>query len=51
MERENNEGNAAYGVIVTKPDGSRIEVHLDQNNSVLGTQPAGQDRDNDSDQG
>ncbi|MGQ4600017.1 PepSY domain-containing protein [Nocardia sp. R6R-6] len=36
-----NEGNIAYGVDVTKTDGTRVEVHLDQNYAYLGTENHG----------
>jgi uncharacterized membrane protein YkoI len=38
VERENNEGAAYYGVLVTKTDGSQVEVHLDQGFHFLGTE-------------
>ena len=38
VEHETNEGAAYYGVIVTKPDGTKVEVHEDQNFKVLGTE-------------
>ena len=38
VERENNEGNAYYGVLVTKTDGTQLEVHLDQVFHFLGTE-------------
>jgi hypothetical protein len=37
VEPETTEG-AAYGVTVTKTDGSKLEVHEDQNFKVLGTE-------------
>jgi hypothetical protein len=37
VEPETSEG-AAYGVTVTKTDGSKVEVHEDQNFKVLGTE-------------
>lgn len=40
--------NATYGVDVARPDGSRVEVHLDGANRVLGTQPAGPGTDGDT---
>ena len=49
VDAEAGEGKAAYGVLVTKSDGSKVEVHLDKNFAVLNTQPAGQDRDRGSD--
>lgn len=30
VETETGEGAAAYGVLVTRPDGTRVEVHLDR---------------------
>jgi len=41
--RMGSDGGAAYDVDVTKPDGTRLDVRLDRNFAVLGTQPAGQD--------
>ena len=38
VEKETNEGAAYYGVLVTKADGSRVEVHLDQGFHFLGTE-------------
>jgi hypothetical protein len=38
VEKETNEGAAYYGVLVTKTDGSRVEVHLDQGFHFLGTE-------------
>ncbi len=38
VERETNEGAAYYGVLVTKTDGTQIEVHLDQGFHFLGTE-------------
>ena len=37
-ERESNEGAAYYGVLVTKPDGTQVEVHLDQGLHFVGTE-------------
>jgi hypothetical protein len=51
VEAESDEGNAAYGVIVTKPDGSQVEVHLDRNYQVLDTEPADQDGDDEGGDG
>ncbi|BBZ15891.1 PepSY domain-containing protein [Mycolicibacterium gadium] len=45
VETETNEGVAAYGVDVTKPDGTVVEVHLDKDMKVLGTEPADQDEE------
>ncbi|PXY16724.1 hypothetical protein BA062_38485 [Prauserella flavalba] len=47
VDAETNEGAAVYGVTVTKPDGSAVEVHLDKDFHVLGTQAPDQDRDGD----
>jgi hypothetical protein len=38
VEQETNEGAAYYGVTVTKADGTKVEVHEDQNFKVLGTE-------------
>ncbi|OBA75194.1 hypothetical protein A5641_24440 [Mycobacterium sp. 1554424.7] len=38
VERETNEGAAYYGVLVTKTDGTQLEVHLDQGFHFLGTE-------------
>ena len=38
VESETNEGAAVYGVIVTKSDGTKLEVHLDKNYHFLGTE-------------
>ncbi|MEE6140347.1 PepSY domain-containing protein [Mycobacterium sp. 050128] len=38
VEKESNEGAAYYGVLVTKTDGSRVEVHLDQGFRFVGTE-------------
>ncbi len=38
VEKETNEGAAYYGVLVTKPDGAQVEVHLDQGFRFLGTE-------------
>jgi len=38
VEKETNEGAAYYGVLVTKTDGSQVEVHLDQGFHFLGTE-------------
>ncbi|AGL26084.1 hypothetical protein J113_04315 [Mycobacterium tuberculosis CAS/NITR204] len=40
VETETGEGAAAYGVLVTRPDGTRVEVHLDRDFRVLDTEPA-----------
>ena len=51
VEAETDEGAVAYGVAVTKPDGSVVEVHLDRGFHVLGTQAPGQEADTDGDDG
>ncbi|AXB45294.1 MULTISPECIES: PepSY domain-containing protein [Pseudonocardiaceae] len=51
VETETDEGAAAYGVTVTKPDGSTVEVHLDSTFHVVGTEAPGQDHDADGDEG
>jgi hypothetical protein len=38
VEGESNEGAAVYGVIVTKSDGTKLEVHLDRSYNFLGTE-------------
>lgn len=38
VEKETNEGVAYYGVVVTKPDGTQVEVHLDQGFHFVGTE-------------
>jgi len=38
VEKETNEGAAYYGVLVTKTDGTQVEVHLDQGFHFLGTE-------------
>lgn len=47
VDQETGEGAAFYGVKITKPDGTAVEVHLDQNFRVLGTQPVGPGGDDD----
>jgi uncharacterized membrane protein YkoI len=47
VDRESGEGNAAYGVTVSKPDGTKVEARLGAGFAVLGVRPAGQDRDGD----
>jgi len=37
VEKETDAG-AAYGVLVTKTDGTQVEVHLDQGFHLLGTE-------------
>ncbi|WP_432850594.1 hypothetical protein ACQPXB_21635 [Amycolatopsis sp. CA-161197] len=49
VEAQNEGGHAAYGVLVTKPDHSTVEVFLDQGFHVLGT--GFPDRDGDGDEG
>lgn len=51
VQQESDQGNAAYGVQVTKPDGSQVDVQLDKSFHVLGTQPAGQDGNDGNDGG
>jgi len=46
--RTESVAGAAYGVDVTQPDGTKLDVRLDRNFTVLGTQPAGQDTGGDS---
>jgi hypothetical protein len=42
VEQETGEApGVVYGVAVTKPDGTKVEVHQDQNFHVLGIVPAG----------
>ncbi len=38
VERETDEGTAYYGVLVTKADGTQVEVHLDQGFHFVGTE-------------
>ncbi|WP_197515193.1 PepSY domain-containing protein [Mycobacterium sp. 1245805.9] len=38
VEKETNEGAAYYGVLITKTDGTQVEVHLDQGFHFLGTE-------------
>jgi hypothetical protein len=45
VEAETNEGAAAYGVIVTKSDGTKLEVHLDKGYNFLGTEAPDKDDD------
>jgi hypothetical protein len=47
VDTDNDQSGAAYGVTVTKPDASAVEVHLDNAFHVLGIAPAGQDGDDD----
>jgi len=49
--RAESDGGAVYGVDVTKPDGTRLDVRLDRTFTVLGTQPAGQDTGGDGGDG
>jgi hypothetical protein len=45
VERETNEGAAYYGVLVTKADGTQVEVHLDQAFHFVGTEAPDADND------
>jgi hypothetical protein len=45
VESETNEGAAVYGVVVTKSDGTKLEVHLDKNYHFLGTEAPDSDND------
>ena len=38
VESETNEGAAVYGVVITKSDGTKLEVHLDKDYHFLGTE-------------
>lgn len=49
VDQETGEGGVVYGVTVTRPDGTAVEVRLDKDFHVLDPQPAGHDHDNDSD--
>lgn len=49
VDQETGENATVYGVTVTKPDGTAVEVHLDKDFHVLGTQPAGHDHSDDDD--
>ncbi len=49
--RAESGGGAAYGVDVTQSDGTRLDVRLDRNFAVLGSQPAGQDAGGDGGDG
>ncbi len=49
--RAESDGGAPYGVDVTKPDGTRLDVRLDRNFAVLGSQPAVQDAGGDGGDG
>jgi len=49
--RAESDGGAAYGVDVTQPDGTRLDVRLDRNFAVLGAQPVGQDTGGDGGDG
>ena len=39
VDQEIGEGAVAYGVAVTKSDGSKVEVHLDKNFQIRGAVP------------
>lgn len=45
VEKETGEGDAVYGVTVTKSDGTKLEVHLDKDFHTLGTEAPGGDDD------
>ncbi|HME15847.1 MAG TPA: hypothetical protein VKG83_10445 [Mycobacterium sp.] len=45
VEAETNEGAAVYGVIVTRSDGTKLEVHLDKGYNFLGTEAPDKDDD------
>jgi len=47
VDQETDEATAVYGVTVSNPDGTAVEVHLDKDFHVLGTQPAGRDDSDD----
>lgn len=47
VEAQNEGGNAAYGVAVTKPDHNTVEVFLDKDFHVLGTGVPGREGDGD----
>ena len=49
VDQETGEGGVVYGVTVTRPEGTAVEVRLDKDFHVLDTQPAGHYHDNDSD--
>jgi hypothetical protein len=49
VDQQTGEGGVVYGVTVTRPDGTAVEVRLDKDFHVLDTQPAGHYHDNDSD--
>lgn len=44
-DSDSDEGNAAYDVAVTKPDGSTVTVQLDRNDHLLSVRPADQQPD------
>ncbi|MFJ9371163.1 hypothetical protein ACIRRA_43110 [Nocardia sp. NPDC101769] len=44
-EKETGEGNAVYGVTVTKSDGTKLEVHLGKDFHSFGTEAPGTDDD------
>lgn len=41
VDQETGEGGVVYGVTVTRPDGTAMEVPLDKDFHELDTQPAG----------
>jgi hypothetical protein len=49
VDQGTGEGGVVYGVTVTRPDGTAVEVRLDKDFHVLDTQPAGHYHHNDSD--
>ena len=49
VDQETGAGDVVYGVTVTRPDGTAVEVPLDKDFHELDTQPAGHYHDNDSD--
>ena len=49
VDQETGEGGVVYGVTVTRPDGTAVEVRLDKDFHELDTQPAGHDHHTDSD--
>ena len=49
VDQQTGQGGVVYGVTVTRPDGTAVEVHLDKDFHALDTQPAGHYHDNDSD--
>ena len=49
VDQQTGQGGVVYGVTVTRPDGTAVEVPLDKDFHELDTQPAGHYHDNDSD--